>query len=169
MKSKFRRVAYPLLAAAGLAVLSGASYMNTDLLRSERKVLDLKSVEANTVLLNNQGMVIPLKGLNDLRVASVNMGSAHASTFDSLLNKYTTITSFTSTGFKGDSLNYDDLLDELKFQSTVIVQVTDKSLDDAETLRFLADCEINKQLVVVLFGHPRSLAKLNKVKAPVIV
>jgi serine-type D-Ala-D-Ala carboxypeptidase len=169
MKNKFRKVALPVLACAGLAVVLGANYMSTESLESVRRVHDFKGVEEKTVLLNNEGMLIPLRGLHQIRVASVNMGSAHASTFDSLLNKYTTIDSYTSTGYKGDSLNYNDLLDDLKFKSTVIVQVTDRSLENPETLRFLADCEVNKQLIVVLFGHARSLPNLGKLKAPVIL
>lgn len=169
MKNKLRKALYPLLAAAGLAVLSGADYMDAEGPRTGHTLKEFKAAGENTVLLNNQGMIIPLKGLEGLRVASVNMGSAHAATFDSLLNKYTSVDTYTSTGFRGDSLTYDDLLDELKFHSTVIVQVTDNSLEDPETQRFLADCEVNKQLVVVLFGHARSLAKLGKLKAPVIL
>lgn len=170
MQNKIRRTAYPLLAAAGLAMLTmGATIKNTDLTGTEQWVYDLKKVEEHTVLLNNDSQLIPLKDLDKISVASVNMGGAHAAVFDSLLNKYTQVQSFTSTGYKGDSLTIDDLLDDLKFKSTVVVQVTDRSLDDPETLRFLADNQKNKQLVVVLFGHARSLAKLHDIQAPVIL
>ncbi|HEY0898334.1 MAG TPA: beta-N-acetylglucosaminidase, partial [Sphingobacteriaceae bacterium] len=168
--SKMRKAAYPLLACVGLAVLSlGATYKSAEEIDNVRFVSEFKNVEKKTVLLNNQDHVLPLKGLEKLRIASINLGSSYASTFDSLLNKYTEVQSYTSTAYKGDSLSMVDLLDELKFKSTVIVQVTDKSLNDPETLQFLLDNQKNKQLVVVLLGHARSLAKLNEITAPVIL
>ena len=80
------------------------------------------------------------------------MGSSYASVFDSLLGKYALINSFSATAYTSDSVNLDDLSDDLKFFNTVIIQVTDQSLKDPKTIGFLLDNQRNKQIVVCLSG-----------------
>ncbi|HTM98636.1 MAG TPA: hypothetical protein VL088_07835, partial [Pedobacter sp.] len=56
-------------------------------------------------LFNNQVKVIPLKGLAERKIASINFGSMHARVFDSLLSKYASIQSFESAAYRTDSLH----------------------------------------------------------------
>lgn len=149
--------------------LMGATFTNNERSDNERFLAEMKSAGESTVLLNNHKQIIPLMYLERAKIASVNLGSAHAAVFDSLLNKYASIDSYTSTSYNADSLSIDDLIDDLKFKNTVIAQVTDASLNDKETMHFLLDNQKNKQLIVVLFGNAGSLAKLNDITAPVIL
>jgi hypothetical protein len=64
-------------------------------------VQEERLVEQATVLLNNEGKVVPLQGLENTRVASIRFSSAFAIAFDSLLNKYTKITSFNGNEYLG--------------------------------------------------------------------
>lgn len=170
MAKKFMRNRLILVSCLAASVfLIGATAKNDKRSDNERFLAELRNAGQSTVLLNNKTQVIPLQWLDQARIASVNLGSPHAAVFDSLLNKYASVESFTSTSYKADSLNINDLIDDLKFKNTVIAQVTDASLNDPETMHFLLDNQKNKQLIVVLFGNARALAKLDKISAPVIL
>ncbi|MGV3510262.1 MAG: beta-N-acetylglucosaminidase, partial [Sphingobacteriaceae bacterium] len=70
-----------------------------------------KTVEASTVLLNNAQRILPLNDLEKRKIASVNIGSAYQTEFDSLLKKYAHVSSFklynTNLQLSIDSLNND--------------------------------------------------------------
>jgi CubicO group peptidase (beta-lactamase class C family) len=127
-----------------------------------------KNIERSTVLLNNEGKLIPLKSLQNLTIASVNIGSAFSSEFDSILNKYTLVRRFESSAYNDDMLSFNDLNDDLKFFNTIIIQVTDQSLNDPRTIPLLLDLQLNKQIIVSLTGDPKSLKLLNALKAPLV-
>lgn len=135
---------------------------------NERRLAENSNVAKSTVLLNNKQLLIPIKDLENSRIASVNMGASFSSNFDSLLNKYTAVTSFTATDYHSDSLNLDDLSDDLKFFNTVIIQITDETLKDPRTLPFLLDNQKNKQIILALFGADKSLKMLQDIYAPLI-
>ncbi len=124
-------------------------------------------VEQSTVLLNNSTQFIPLKNLDKLKIASVNIGSPEASVFDSILNKYALVNSFNSGEYR-DELSMDDLSDDLKFYNTVIIQVTDQSLNDPRTLPFILDIQKNKQVILSLSGDVRIIKMLEELNAPLI-
>ena len=135
---------------------------------NQRRLQENRNVAKSTVLLNNTARTIPLKDLAHAKIASVNMGSSFASNFDSLLNKYTVVTSFSTTTYNTDSLNLDDLSDDLKFFNTVIIQVTEESMRDPKTIGFLLDNQRNKQIIVSLSGDVRNLKLLEAINAPVV-
>ena len=135
---------------------------NNALLREER------NIEKSSVLLNNDKGLIPLKNLQNLTIASVNIGSAFASEFDSISTKYTVIRPFESLNYKFNPVTFDELNDDLKFFNTVIVQVSDQSLNDPRTLPLLLDLQENKQLIISLSGDVQSLNLLNNLTVPII-
>ena len=137
-------------------------------LQNEAFLKEMENIERSTVLLNNDDQLIPLKGLQDLDIASVNIGSAYSSEFDSILNKYTQIKRFESSAYNYDMLTFNELNDDLKFYNTVIIQVTDQSLNDPRTIPLLLDLQLNKQIVVCLSGDVQSLKLLNFLKSPLI-
>lgn len=127
-----------------------------------------KNIEKSSVLLNNEKAIIPLKNLEDLTIASVNIGSSFSSDFDSISNKYTLVKSFESSNYKFNPTSFDELNDDLKFFNTVIVQVTDESLNDPRTLPFLLDIQENKQLIISVTGDIQSLKSLDQLHAPIV-
>ncbi|MDQ6813180.1 MAG: serine hydrolase, partial [Bacteroidota bacterium] len=108
--------------------------------------------------------VIPVKNLEQ-KIASVNLGVIHGDIFDSILNKYTSITSFSATptdsAFNNLSLN-------LKFFNMVIVALPGRALADARTLAFLSDIQRSKQLIAVVFGSRDALANAESIRHPLI-
>ena len=135
---------------------------------NQKRLSEDNIVSQSAVLLNNADGVIPIKNLENHKIASINMGSVYASNFDSLLNKYTSVSSYSSAKYNSDSLNLDDLSDDLKFFNTVIIQLSEKSIEDPQTIGFLLDNQRNKQIVVVLSGESRNLKLLDAITAPIL-
>ncbi|HEX8333902.1 MAG TPA: hypothetical protein VF622_14880, partial [Segetibacter sp.] len=124
-----------------------------------------KQIAGSTVLLNNRQRRVPIKDIEQ-KIASVNLGVANASIFDSLLNKYTTVNSFpvnaTDSAFRNLSL-------DLKLYNTIIVQAATAVLNDKRTVTFLSDVQKSKQLILVVYGNASALANLGFIKHPIII
>lgn len=135
--------------------------------RNEQWWKDMQSAEASTVLLNNSQALIPIKNLTDNNFASVNIGSAYATEFDSILNKYTKVSRFSAQAYEGDT-SFNKLNTDLKFFKTIILQVTDATLNDQKTLSLITDLQKSRQLIVVAFGNPNSLKYLEAFNFPII-
>ncbi|WP_305660614.1 serine hydrolase [Daejeonella sp.] len=136
--------------------------------RNEAFLMEWKKIENSTVLLNNEDELVPIKDLIPLSIASVNIGSAYATEFDSILNKYTRVKSFASALYNHDMLSFNDLNDDLKFFNTIIVQVTDQSLNDPRTIPLLLDLQLNKSLIISLSGEAGSLKLLDPLHSAII-
>jgi CubicO group peptidase (beta-lactamase class C family) len=120
-------------------------------------------------LLNNQAKSIPLKGLADKEIASLNIGFENTSVFDSLLSKYAAVKHFQASTYVNDSLSLANLNgDYLKFYNTLILQVTAQSLKDPETIKFITANQKRKQLIVAGFGELGALKMLDFFTGPII-
>jgi CubicO group peptidase (beta-lactamase class C family) len=119
-----------------------------------------------TVLLNNQAGVVPIKDLEQ-KFASVSIGVAHASSFDSLLNKYTNVTAFPAAVYTQDS-TLNRLLEDLAFFNTVFVQVAAQELAHQKNLDFISELQKRKKVVVVVFGKYSQMGLAEPVKAPLV-
>ena len=111
---------------------------------------DFQAAANSTVLLNNERATIPLKDLQE-NIASININAGNAAAFDSLLNKYTSVTSFAGSRYNLDS-TLNGLSDDLKFYHTVIVRVSAERLADKRIMRFILDIQHHKQLVLFVWG-----------------
>ena len=169
MLSNLFRVIYLLPGFCLLASLSiSACAQTAEHLQNNAFLREERHIEKSSVLLNNDKEIIPLKNLQNLNIASVNIGSLFSADFDSISTKYTQIRSFESLNYKYNPSNFDELNDDLKFFNTVIVQVNEQALNDPRTLPFLLDLQDNKQLIVNLSGDAQSLKLLNSISAPII-
>ena len=169
MLSNLFRAAYALPTFCLLVSLSVSACAQTaEHLKNNALLREERNIEKSSVLLNNGKGLIPLKNLQNLTIASVNIGSAFASEFDSISTKYTVIRSFESLNYKFNPVAFDELNDDLKFFNTVIVQVSDQSLNDPRTLPLLLDLQENKQLIISLSGDVQSLNLLNNLTVPII-
>ncbi|WP_295767426.1 serine hydrolase [uncultured Mucilaginibacter sp.] len=131
----------------------GAAYLSEENLSAQ-----------STVLLNNEQGAIPLKDLDRSAIASVRFNHEYATSFDSLLNKYTLIKPFNGLTY----LAVGKLTDDLKLFNTVILQVTDRDLNNPRLLEFVAMNDKLKKVVIAYFGSGLMLDKLNAVTTPVL-
>lgn len=125
-----------------------------------------KTAFNSIVLLNNEQGTIPIKDLEQ-KIASVNVNVATAPRFDSLLNKYTVVTSFSLPEKNSDS-SINSLNDDLKFYNTVIVQINAADLNDRNILNLIYDIQRSKQLFLVVYGKPASLKYADLIIQPII-
>lgn len=125
--------------------------------------------DASLLLFHNKTKIIPLRGLADRKIASINTGSEFSNVFDSLARKYADVKRYETSSYRTDSLNLDNLTgDHLKFYNTLIIQVTSLSLNDPEIIRFITENQDRKNIIIAGFGELSSLKMLDFVTGPVI-
>lgn len=127
----------------------------------------INNISSNSVLLNNHNSVVPLINLEKLKIASVTLGFSFQSDFDSLLNKYSKVSSFSSSDYK-NSTTLNTLEDDLKYFNTVIVTLPASAANDARNMNFIISLAKSKQVIVALFGEGKALNSLDAIQAPII-
>lgn len=128
---------------------------------------ELQTAAKTTVLFNNQKNIIPVKKLDNLHIASIDLGYERSTVFDSILRKYAPVKSISFTKYPlNETLDY--LSDDVKLSNFVVIQVTDDLLNEPKVVDFLQRISKTKQVVIALFGHGKSLAKLDNFEQPVV-
>jgi CubicO group peptidase (beta-lactamase class C family) len=150
-----------------ITAISTLSACAQDHNRNQTRLSSINTVINSTVLLNNQSALIPLVNLNQKTIASVNLGFTYQLAVDSILNKYSKITSFTAEKYK-NATTLNDLEDDLKYFNTVIITLTDEQTANTKYLNFISTISKSKHVIVNLFGDGRSLGTLNFLNSPVI-
>ncbi|MDQ8051573.1 MAG: serine hydrolase [Pedobacter sp.] len=152
-----------------LYVLMLTLFVLINAVHGQKKLTVSTTATTEVYLFNNQSKTVPLRGLDQLKIASINSGFAYSTVFDSLLSKYAAIGRFETAGFRSDSLNLDNLTgDYLKYYTTLVVQVTPQSLNDPEVIRFITENQKRKQLIIAGFGELNALKKLDFFTGPVV-
>src|SRR4051812_20269757 len=90
----------PIIVLTGFILFNSACAQNPPF-TGQAYVNEEKLVEKSTVLLNNASYLIPLQNLEQLKVASIHFSNVYARNFDSLLNKYTKVTSYSGNDYTG--------------------------------------------------------------------
>jgi CubicO group peptidase (beta-lactamase class C family) len=149
----------------GIVMLAGVIMLgafNLDAPSVQHLIKIQKDTEKATVVLNNESQLIPLRSLKGRKIVSVNIGSGYAAVFDSLLRNYTDVKSLEYN--PGAGLPQKDL----KPFNTVIIQVTPQSLNDPNTIDFILNTKLSKEIIIAGFGNTGYLEKLNEITAPII-
>ncbi|MCZ4245324.1 serine hydrolase domain-containing protein [Pedobacter punctiformis] len=158
-----------------LFILAAASFFNVLCLiacaqehtQNEKKLTVNNEIARKTVLLNNQDSLIPLKALEKKNIASVSLGFAYSSVFDSLANKYSQVTSFSAVSYP-DSLNLNDLEDDLKYYNTILVSVDNQNVNKAKYINFINNISKTKKVVIAFFGDGVGLKSFDMLKTPIV-
>ncbi len=136
--------------------VNGLAYVNEE-----------KLVQQSTVLLNNSNYVIPLQNLDQLKIASVHFSNQYAAGFDSLLNKYSKVASYSGNDYLGIN-GLDNLSSDLKWYNTLVVQLNYVDLNNPLILNFISSNQKIKNVIVALTGTSDALVKLSNVTVPII-
>lgn len=126
-----------------------------------------RSLESSTVLFNNEQNLIPLRDLENQKIACVSLGTSYSKEFSTILKKYSQVTPFTISNAK-QPLELDTLNADLKFFNTVILEVTDATLANTPVQSFISELQTVKQLVIVAYGDPKNTSFANTITCPVI-
>lgn len=135
--------------------------------QNEQILMVSNIITNNTALLNNQGNTIPLLNLDKRNIASVNLDFNNQSVFDSLLNKYAKISSF-STADYANSATLNDLEDDLKYFNTILITMPSTAANDSRNINFILSIAKSKDVVISLFGEGRALNVLDALNAPIL-
>ncbi|MDQ1140166.1 serine hydrolase domain-containing protein [Pedobacter agri] len=158
-----------------LFILATASFFNILCLMAcaqehaanEKKLSIANSIAQTTILLNNQDGIIPLKSLEKKNIASVSLGFSYSLIFDSLANKYDQVTPFSATMYK-DSVNLNNLEDDLKYYNTVLISIDDQNSNNAKYINFINSISKTKKVIVSLFGNGTALKSFDLLQSPII-
>jgi CubicO group peptidase (beta-lactamase class C family) len=135
--------------------------------KNENRLKTINLIAKSTVLLNNQKKIIPIVGLADKHFVSINLGFNNQIAFDSLLNKYADVKSLDANVYK-DSTTLNDLEDDLKYYTTVIIALTDEMTSSGKYLNFITNMAKSKDVIVALFGEGKSLAIFDQLNIPIV-
>ncbi|QNL51405.1 serine hydrolase [Olivibacter sp. SDN3] len=119
----------------------------------------------STLILNNEQGIIPLKRLQEKRIASISFGFTYAAAFDNRLGQYAPISHFQCIP---EMDNLKELADTLKYHNLLIVQISDDALANQAVLDFINNESIGKQLIICGFGSPLRLALLDDYDLPIV-
>ena len=125
-----------------------------------------RSLESSTVLFNNEQNLIPLRDLENQKIACVSLGTSYSKEFSTILKKYSQVTPFAISAKQ--PLELDTLNADLKFFNTVILEVTDATLGNTPVQSFINELQTVKQLVIVAYGDPKNTSFANTITCPVI-
>ncbi|MGY3053944.1 CubicO group peptidase (beta-lactamase class C family) [Pedobacter sp. UYEF25] len=136
--------------------------------KDNQKKLDLiNAITRNTILLNNHDSIVPVERLSTKTIASVSLGFDYATVFDSLANKYDSVTSFSSNEYK-DSTNLHRLEEDLKFYNTILIAIDGDHVKQAKYVNFILSISKAKQVVVAFFGNGNDLKSFDDLQVPII-
>ncbi|MFI5451975.1 serine hydrolase domain-containing protein [Pedobacter sp. UC225_61] len=153
--------------ATCLTIVFTMSACAQDHRQNENRLKNINTIANSSVLLNNQQGFIPVTKLADKKFVSINLGFEYQSSFDSLLNKYAEVKSLSAEKYR-DSATLNDLADDLKYYSTVIISITDKMANNGRFLNFISDVAKHKDVVLAVFGDGKSLSSFDNLSAPIV-
>jgi beta-N-acetylhexosaminidase len=133
-------------------------------------LLNRKLTEASLTVLKNKLNILPLKQLNNLKVASVSIGSEKITPFQETLSLYTAVEHF---NIKNDAspAEIDSINEKLKDYNLVLAGIHDDSKFPRNTLKMTAEVQEflqklieQKVTVVSLFKNPYVMDKLQNIE-----
>ncbi|MEE1947066.1 serine hydrolase [Pedobacter sp. KR3-3] len=167
MEKKYMRNNLAGVIAICLATVFTLSACAQDHKQNENRLKNINAIAKSDVLLNNQQGFIPITKLAEKKFVSVNLGFVYQAPFDSLLNKYADVKSLNAEKYK-DSVTLNDLEDDLKYFSTVIIGLTDQMAGNGRYLNFISNVAKHKELVLVLFGDGKNLSAFDNLSSPIV-
>ncbi len=134
-----------------------------DLNNIQAKLLSRKLVEASLTVIRNEDEILPLKGLDSLKIASVTIDEGPKDPFNDRLSSYTDVDHI----LVSDKMHSDELLNGLREHNLVILNVTGLSqyayrnfgLSEAK-IKLIDEIVKNKSVILVWHGNPYGLDKI---------
>ena len=135
--------------------------------QNQSRLNKINDAISGTVLLNNYQKFIPIVGLAEKKIVSIDLGYKNQIGFDSLLNKYAAVTSLSAAKY-ADSATLNDLEDDIKFYNTIIVAVNHDMTKNGKYMNFITSISKSKNVVISLFGSGNALASFDQINSPIV-
>jgi CubicO group peptidase (beta-lactamase class C family) len=135
--------------------------------QNREALIKLREAEGSSVLLNNSKAILPLKNLQDLKIASLDLGFENSAAFDSIANKYTLV-----KAFRADTVSsvagLNALHDKLKLYNLVFLKCSDNSKFGLNMYNFFKDLEGQTNIIIVFSGKGQTLGHFKKFASPIL-
>ncbi len=118
-------------------------------------------------LLNNHKAMLPLKDIKDLKIASIHFQDAYAHAFDSIVNKYSGVTSIDASHMRLTT-SFNALHDQLKLYNQLFFSFSTNTRFNPALIGFLKDMASINKVVIRLTGNEKSLQQLKALNIPLI-
>lgn len=119
-----------------------------------------------TVLLNNQINIIPLRNLADRHIALITkLPDTLTAAFGDQLGRYASIDRF---AIPSQPDSYARLDENIKFYNTLIVALSTEELADGRLIRFMTTQAVGKELILAVFGAGTHLSTLDFYHFPIL-
>lgn len=119
-----------------------------------------------TVLLNNQVHVIPLRDLAERQTALITRLDASLSTaFGEQISRYAPVDRF-AIPVQADS--YLHLDENIKFYNTIIAVLSAEDLSDRRLMQFITTQAVGKEVILAVFGNGTALKELDFLRFPIL-
>ena len=144
------------------------SNLTSDLNKPQVTLLHHKLAEAAVTMVKNENELIPLKQLDTLRIASINIGNGKSSIFQEYLSNYVGIKSF-KIKKKATKAEFNKLKSQLDNYNLIIVGITNTSQKPSSnfgitnnSIGFIKTLSKNKSVILSLFANAYSLSLFNE-------
>jgi beta-glucosidase-like glycosyl hydrolase/CubicO group peptidase (beta-lactamase class C family) len=141
-----------------------------DLNTKEADVLNRKLTEASLTLLENKNNIIPLQGLDTLRIASLSLGYKETNIFQTTLENYASVTHF-GIDKEAKQPAFDTIMNQLKDHNLVIVHLNntnnkpDKDFGLTPRVKAMLNTLLKQKKVIInVSANPYILAKLDSIQ-----
>ncbi|HEY9184907.1 MAG TPA: glycoside hydrolase family 3 N-terminal domain-containing protein [Salegentibacter sp.] len=136
----------------------------------EAEWLNRKLVEASLTVLKNDGEIMPVKDLQNIKIASVSFGAKKETVFQESLSLYTKVKHF-QVGLDAKTSELKEIFEELKSFDLIIAGIHDDSRFPRNTMKFskpvqnlMGEIFEEPNSIVAYFKNPYSLDKLKGVE-----
>ncbi len=128
-------------------------------------LLNRKIIAEAVTLVENKNQILPIKALDTVKIASLDLGNESTTTFQKRLQDYTNIPAYNYT--KADK---ETLKTKLSYYNLIIVSISKTSRSSkqnfglsTEEINFINDLSRRQQVILVHFGNPYALSKLTNI------
>jgi beta-glucosidase-like glycosyl hydrolase/CubicO group peptidase (beta-lactamase class C family) len=139
-----------------------------DLNKREYELLNRQLSEASLTVLQNKGNILPLKGLDTLKIASLAIGDEDTiNEFQNTLDLYNQVDHFSVAEL--ETVKDTGLLDSLKEYNTIIVSIHTSNKHPWKsykigvgTKEMIANLALKNRVILTIFANPYSLIDFNQ-------
>lgn len=141
-----------------------------DLNRPKANLLNNQLIEASLTLLRNQNNIIPIQGLETLKIASVSIGAKAPTPFQNMLGKYTMVDHFVLPK-DGSTVDIINLKEKLRSYNLIIAglhQVHNRPENNLglpdDIISFIKELAVSGKSIISVFRNPYIMAAINNLE-----
>jgi beta-glucosidase-like glycosyl hydrolase/CubicO group peptidase (beta-lactamase class C family) len=141
-----------------------------DLNTPHARLLNRQLIESSITVLKNENNLIPIQGLDSLRVASVSIGSNSVTSFQRTLGLYTSVQHF-AISKDADATFVDSIRSQLKGYNLVVAGLHDSQARPLNALNFsepvmdlIGELAKQKNTIISVFKNPYVLNKIGSIE-----